>query len=101
MSEVIEIKEFEVDVNPDDLIRIIGLKRRRSSKAEELKQIILNEIPEIKKLIEPLVVGTQYLGIISNFLNFRFPTKVRETYSLRLDRPRAKNGFRYADPPLF
>jgi len=51
--DVIEINEFKVDVNPDDLIRTLGLKRKKSSKKEELRKIILKEIHEIKRLIKP------------------------------------------------
>jgi len=51
--DIIEINEFRVDVNPDDLIRTLGLKKKTSPKKEELKEIILQEIHEIKKLIKP------------------------------------------------
>ncbi|MCP2605275.1 hypothetical protein NLC29_03885 [Candidatus Aminicenantes bacterium AH-873-B07] len=50
---IIKINEFIVDINPDDLIRILGLKRKKSSKKEELKKLVIKEIPEIKKLIKP------------------------------------------------
>ncbi|MCP2520600.1 hypothetical protein NLD30_09180 [SCandidatus Aminicenantes bacterium Aminicenantia_JdfR_composite] len=51
--EIVILDEFMVDVAPDDLIRVLGLKRKDYPKKEEIKEIIQKEISEIKKLIEP------------------------------------------------
>jgi hypothetical protein len=53
MMEIVILDEFMVDVAPDDLIRVLGLKRKDYPKKEEIKEIIQKEISEIKKLIEP------------------------------------------------
>ena len=51
--EIIKLDKFIVDVSPEDIIRVLGLKKKKSTKKEEIKKIIIEEIPNIRQLLKP------------------------------------------------